>query len=102
MESCDTEHNGVVVRRAVWSALRDLLAPILEDETETQEASEAAVAPVTGTRSLAKEISKGLVCESAIFFPIGTYVVMMADKIVSSALKQEGSAALFSTSIRIR
>lgn len=87
LENCDSDYNKVFVRRAIWSAQRDLLASILKDDTKICVAFETGVDQFGQTSRIAGKGEKVLVSEPAIPAPFGTYVVKTADKAVCQAAK---------------
>lgn len=92
LEKFSSEHNKVFVRQAIRSAIQDLLASILEDETGICVAFEAAIALVVETSTLAMIVAKVIVSDPAIPSPIGTYVAKMANKTYIHAFKLEVGA----------
>lgn len=66
---------------------------MLEDDTGICDAFERAIAQVVGASSLAKEVTEVLVSDPATIAPIKTYVVKMANKAFSQALKPEARSS---------
>lgn len=93
LEESASYHNKASVRQAIGSALRGLLASILENDNGFCDIFEVVVAQVVGTSSPEREVAKVLVSNPAILAPISTYVVKTADKAESQALKPEHNAA---------
>lgn len=75
LEDCDLDRYRLFVRRAVPHALGALLASTLQDDKKICDALETAVVQDVGTKNIAKEVAKVLVCDPAIVALIGTKVV---------------------------
>lgn len=71
-ENCILDPTKVFVCQAIRSTLKNLLASILENDTEICDAFEVVVAQVVGTGSLAMEIAKIPVSGRAMLTPCKT------------------------------
>lgn len=92
LESGDSDHNRVFVRREIRNVLQDLITSTVQDDTGSREAFEAAVVQVVGTSNLTNEVAKVIVSEATVLTLIGTFVVQMADMAFSRSVKSEVSA----------
>lgn len=83
LKNCAWDHNKVLVRQTIRSALQNLLASTFVGDTAICNAFEVTIAQVVRLCSLAKKLASDPVSDPAILALILTYVVKKADDAIS-------------------